>query len=90
MDERSNARGPRIPADSSVGVGERVGAGSSFFPSSTAADRRRFRVKKALRAVEDALHLLDPKPAEGIETDALRRVRDDLVIVLRVAEADCR
>ena len=55
-----------------------------------AADRCRFRVKHALRAVEDALALLEPRPAEGIEVAALERVRDDLAVVLRAAEADCR
>jgi hypothetical protein len=54
------------------------------------ADKRRFRVKHALRSLEDALTLLRAKPADGIEVAALERVRDDLVIVLRLAEADCR
>jgi hypothetical protein len=54
------------------------------------ADMRRFRVKHALRSLEDALMLLESKPAEGIEIGALERVRDDLAIVLRLAEADCR
>ena len=54
------------------------------------ADRRRFRVKYALRAVDDAITLLEPAPAEGIEIDALHRVRDDLVVVLREAEAESR
>ena len=50
------------------------------------ADRRRFRVKHALRSIEDALSLLDDKPAEGIETSALERVRKDLAVVLRTLE----
>jgi hypothetical protein len=54
------------------------------------ADMRRFRVKHALRSLEDALMLLGAQPAEGIDTTALERVRDDLVIVLRLAEAECR
>ena len=54
------------------------------------ADRRRFRVKHALRAVDDALALLEPAPVDGIEVDALQRVRDDLAIVLREAEAERR
>jgi hypothetical protein len=54
------------------------------------ADRRRFRVKHALRAVDDALALLEPAPADGIEIDALQRVREDLAVVLRDAEADVR
>jgi hypothetical protein len=54
------------------------------------ADRRRFRVRHALRSLEDALKLLETKPAAGIEVKALERVRDDLAIVLRFAEAECR
>jgi hypothetical protein len=54
------------------------------------ADRRRFRVEHALRAVDDALALLEPAPADGIEIDALQRVREDLAVVLRDAEADVR
>jgi len=52
----------------------------------TPAELRRFRVKHALHAVEDALALLRPAPAEGIEIAALERVRDDLAVVLRVAD----
>jgi len=51
------------------------------------ADRRRFRVKHALRAVDDAIALLEPAPADGIEVAALQRVREDLAVVLREAEA---
>ena len=54
------------------------------------ADRRRFRVKHALRAVDDALALLEPAPTDGIEVAALQRVREDLAVVLREAEADVR
>ena len=54
------------------------------------ADRRRFRVKHALRAVDDAIALLEPAPVDGIEVAALQRVRDDLVVVLREAKADRR
>jgi hypothetical protein len=54
------------------------------------ADRRRFRVKHALRAVDNALALLEPAPADGIEIDALQRVREDLAVVLREAEAGVR
>ena len=53
---------------------------------STPAEIRRFRVKPALRSIDDALSLLRDKPAEGIETQALERVRDDLAIVLRTLE----
>jgi hypothetical protein len=50
------------------------------------AEIRRFRVKHAIRSIEDALTLLEEKPAEGIETSALERVRDDLAVVLRALE----
>jgi hypothetical protein len=53
---------------------------------STPAEIQRFRVKHALRSIEDALSLLDDKPAEGIETTALERVREDLAVVLRTLE----
>jgi hypothetical protein len=53
---------------------------------STPAEIRRFRVKHALRSIEDALSLLRDRPAEGIETHALERVRDDLAVVLRTLE----
>ena len=53
---------------------------------STPAEIRRFRVKHALRSIEDALSLLEDKPAEGVETSALERVRDDLAVVLRTLE----
>ena len=52
----------------------------------TPAEIRHFRVKHALRSVEDALSLLEHKPAEGVETSALERVRDDLAVVLRTLE----
>jgi hypothetical protein len=52
----------------------------------TPSEIRRFRVKHALRSIEDALSLLDGKPAEGIETSALERVREDLAVVLRTLE----
>lgn len=52
----------------------------------TPAEIRRFRVKHALRSIEDALSLLGDKPAEGIETSALERVREDLAVVLRTLE----
>ena len=64
--------------------------GASNSSRSAAADRCRFRVKHALLAVEDALALLEPSPAEGIEVAALERVRDDLAVVLRAVEAECR
>jgi hypothetical protein len=54
------------------------------------SDRRRFRITHALRAVEDALLLLDPPPAEWIEMRALRRVRDDLSTLLHTAGGEQR
>jgi hypothetical protein len=50
-------------------------------------DHRRFRLEHALKAIEDALILLDTKPAEAIEITALERVRDDLSILLRASVA---
>ena len=55
-------------------------------PRTTPTEIRRFRVKHALRSVEDALSLLEDRPADGIETTALERVRDDLAVVLRTLE----
>jgi hypothetical protein len=63
--------------------------GQAFSPPSLSPDRRRFRIKHALRSLEDALTLLDTKAAAGIEIAALERVRDDLKVVLRLAEAEC-
>jgi hypothetical protein len=62
---------------------------ASFSPSPNDADRRRFRVKHALHSLENALTLLDTSPAEGIQVAALERVRDDLRVVLRLAEEEC-
>ncbi len=53
---------------------------------SNPAEIRRFRVRHALRSIEDALSLLEERPAEGIEMTALERVRDDLAVVLRTLE----
>ncbi len=44
---------------------------------------RHHRVERALRAVEDALVWLEPRPAEGVEVRALQRLRDDLAVLLR-------
>jgi hypothetical protein len=51
-------------------------------------DWRRFRISLALRNVEDALRLLDPAPADGLEIRALERVRDDLEAILRIDEIE--
>lgn len=53
-------------------------------------DKRRFRLAHALRAVEDALSLLHPLPADGIEVSALERVHDDLAVALRAVQAEAR
>jgi hypothetical protein len=50
---------------------------------SSPTDIRSFRLAKALQAIEDALLLLESRPAEGIEISALERVRDDLTVLLR-------
>ena len=55
------------------------------FAYSAPSDIRRFRLEHALNAIENALILLDTKPAEAIELAALERVRDDLAILLRAA-----
>lgn len=83
-------RAQALATGSPVGVSGEVGGGSGRGPSAAVADHRRFRIKHALRAVEDALILLDGQPAEGVELAALERIRDDLAVVLRLAEADCR
>jgi hypothetical protein len=57
----------------------------TFFADNS--EKRRFRVEHALYAVEDALRLLGPAPAEGIEVSALERVRDDLSVLLRDVRA---
>ena len=88
MDSRSDTWGHTVVTGTPVRVVRPTSASSS--PRSAAADRCRFRVKHALLAVENALALLEPRPAEGIEVAALERVRDDLAVVLRGAEEDCR
>jgi hypothetical protein len=68
---------------------ERDSAGA--YPHSVdTADWRRLRISLALEAVEVALTLLDPAPAEGLEICALERVRDDLEVVLRIDEIERR
>jgi hypothetical protein len=85
----TDGRGHNLAAGLPVRVGGRVGDGSSLSPNPV-ADIRRFRVKHALRAIEDALILLDGERAIGVQLSALERIRDDLALVLRLAEADCR
>jgi hypothetical protein len=88
VESNTHGRGHDLAAGEPVRVGGRVGDGS--FSPSPVADIRRFRVKHALRAVEDALILLDSDRAAGVQLRALERIRDDLAVVLRLAEADCR
>lgn len=57
----------------------------SFFADNS--EKQRFRVEHALYAVEDALRLLGPARADGIEISALERVRDDLSVLLRAVKA---
>jgi len=68
--------GTPVRVDGSVGGGSRLSLTSP-------ADIRRFRVAQALKSIENALILLDSRPAEGVEISALERVRDDLGVVLR-------
>jgi hypothetical protein len=85
----TDGRGRNLGAGQPVRVGGRVGDRLSISPKPV-ADIRRFRVKHALRAIEDALILLDGERTIGVQLSALERIRDDLSLVLRLAEADCR
>jgi len=89
VEARTDGRGHHLPNGYPVRGGGYVG-GSLILSPSAAADRRRFRIKHALRSIEDALHLLASQPAEGIEIAALERIRDDLSVILRLSEAECR
>lgn len=60
---------------------------SSSTAESIPADLRRFRLQHALQSLEDALILLDTRPAEAIELSALERVRDDLDVLVRATAA---
>jgi hypothetical protein len=81
IDGRGRAVGVGSPARSAMS------ASAQMAPSRRAdADYRRFRLRHALRAVEDALVLLEPRPVEGLELASLARVRDDLAVALRMAE----
>jgi hypothetical protein len=62
----------------------------AFHTSVDSAEWRRLRILLALEAVETALCLLDPAPADGLEIRALERVRDDLEVVLRIDEIERR
>jgi hypothetical protein len=88
VESNTHGRGHNLAAGEPVRVGGQFGDGS--FAPSPVADLRRFRVKHALKAIEDALILLDAEGAIGVQISALERIRDDLAVVLRNAEADCR
>lgn len=85
----TDGRGPRLATGKPVRDGGRVGGGR-LLSLSPVADHRRFRVKHALKSIEDALILLDAERPNGVQVGALERIRDDLAIVLRVAEAEAR
>jgi hypothetical protein len=82
----TNGRGPRLVTGEPVRVGGCVGGG--LLSLSPVAEHRRFRVKHALRSIEDALILLDAERPNGIQLSALERIRDDLEIVLRLAAVE--
>ena len=84
----TDGRGPRLAAGTPVRVDGCVGDGR-LLSLSPVADHRRFRVKHALKSIEDALILLDSERQNGVQVTALERIRDDLAVVLRVAEAEC-
>lgn len=86
MNSNTDGRGHTLETGKPVRVGGSVGEGSTSLSLSSPADIRRFHLEHALRAIENALILLDSRPAEGIELSALERVRDDLAVVLRLAE----
>jgi len=77
-----HGRGQMLETGTPVRVDGSVGGGSRLSLTSP-ADIRRFRVAQALKSIENALILLDSRPAEGVEISALERVRDDLGVVLR-------
>jgi hypothetical protein len=84
----TDGRGPRLAAGEPARVGGCVGGGR-LLSLSPVADHRRFRVKHALKSIEDALILLDAERENGVQVSALEQIRDDLAVVLRVAEAEC-
>ena len=86
----TDGRDPSLATSQPVRVDRSVGGGR-LLSLSPVADIRRFRVKHALKSIEDALILLDEERPNGIHVGALEQIRDDLAIVLRVAESEaCR
>ena len=84
----TDGRGPRLAAGEAARVGGCVGGGR-LLSLSPVADHRRFRIKHALKSIENALILLDAERANGVQVSTLEQIRDDLAVVLRVAEAEC-
>lgn len=70
-----------------VRVGGCVGGGRGCALSAEAG-LRRFEIEHALLSVEDALILLDTRPAEAVEAAALERIRNGLATVLRNLEPE--
>ena len=87
MKHSTYGRGHNLAAGTPVGVGGYVGDGSSS-PINPVADIRRFRVKHGLKAVEDALILLDSERAAGVQLSTLERLRDDLAVLLRLIDGE--
>ena len=69
-----HGRGQMLETGTPVRVDGSVGGGSRLSLTSP-ADIRRFRVAQALKSIENALILLDSRPAEGVEISALERVQ---------------
>ena len=88
MGRSTDGRGHEVATGTPVRAGGCIGGGR-LLSLSPVADIRRFRVKHALRSIEDALILLDSERPVGIELSALERIRDDLAVVLRLAEGEC-
>ena len=61
-----HGRGQMLETGTPVRVDGSVGGGSRLSLTSP-ADIRRFRVAQALKSIENALILLDSRPAEGVE-----------------------
>jgi hypothetical protein len=88
MVRTTDGRGHEVATGTPVRAGGCIGGGR-LLSLSPVADIRRFRVKHALKSIEDALILLGSERPNGVQVGALERIRDDLTIVLRMAEAEC-